>query len=191
MDEQVNGAGRRPEVAPLYRLGSNHSNASVFEDVEMAQDEVRKPTAIVCRPVFLIESLVCSYSPDLSQRACQRVPLHFRIANAPTPRRASRTTMKGRMGPRQSSNTLRTELCLSTLTTSLSTWATRQTSPRIVRLRMEVIEVMLCIEDPPLSRGLPFMLDFFERIVPGLTRPTAAMAESARNYTLLARTLLL
>ncbi|KAI1754422.1 hypothetical protein F4782DRAFT_29552 [Xylaria castorea] len=30
----------RPNVAPLYRLGSNQSNASVFEDVEMAHDEL-------------------------------------------------------------------------------------------------------------------------------------------------------
>ncbi|KAI0199076.1 hypothetical protein F4808DRAFT_434112 [Astrocystis sublimbata] len=30
----------RPDGAPLYRLGSNQSNASVFEDVEMAQDEL-------------------------------------------------------------------------------------------------------------------------------------------------------
>ncbi|KAI1367396.1 hypothetical protein F5Y08DRAFT_298411 [Xylaria arbuscula] len=40
MAEEGDVAGRRPEVAPLYRLGSNHSNASVFEDVEMAQDEL-------------------------------------------------------------------------------------------------------------------------------------------------------
>jgi hypothetical protein len=32
---------RRNSGRGLYRLESNHSRSSVFEDVEMAQDEVR------------------------------------------------------------------------------------------------------------------------------------------------------
>ncbi|KAI0977328.1 hypothetical protein F4678DRAFT_468531 [Xylaria arbuscula] len=39
-DDEVDAPERRPGVAPLYRLGSNQSNASVFEDVEMAHDEL-------------------------------------------------------------------------------------------------------------------------------------------------------
>ncbi|RYC55597.1 hypothetical protein CHU98_g10610 [Xylaria longipes] len=41
LDDNEDVAPRgRPNVAPLYRLGSNQSNASVFEDVEMAHDEL-------------------------------------------------------------------------------------------------------------------------------------------------------
>ncbi|KAI0540963.1 hypothetical protein GGR58DRAFT_458516 [Xylaria digitata] len=39
-DDEVVAPGGRPNGAGLYRLGSNHSNASVFEDVEMAHDEL-------------------------------------------------------------------------------------------------------------------------------------------------------
>ncbi|KAI1166378.1 hypothetical protein F5B18DRAFT_607041 [Nemania serpens] len=39
-DNEAGAPKRRPDVASLYRLGSNQSNSSVFEDVEMAQDEL-------------------------------------------------------------------------------------------------------------------------------------------------------
>lgn len=39
-DNEADAPGGRPNVAGLYRLGSNQSNASVFEDVEMAHDEL-------------------------------------------------------------------------------------------------------------------------------------------------------
>lgn len=45
--------------AAFYRADSNHSSASVFEDVEMAQDEVRlitpvdSPDVPACRPAQL------------------------------------------------------------------------------------------------------------------------------------------
>ncbi|KAI1355041.1 hypothetical protein F5Y01DRAFT_272143 [Xylaria sp. FL0043] len=39
-DDEDTAPGGRSDIAPLYRLGSNQSNASVFEDVEMAQDEL-------------------------------------------------------------------------------------------------------------------------------------------------------
>ncbi|KAI1312868.1 hypothetical protein F5Y03DRAFT_339520 [Xylaria venustula] len=39
-DDEATAPERRPGVAPLYRLGSNQSNTSVFEDVEMAHDEL-------------------------------------------------------------------------------------------------------------------------------------------------------
>ncbi|KAH8167765.1 hypothetical protein CIB48_g488 [Xylaria polymorpha] len=39
-DNEDVAPSRRPDVATLYRLGSNQSNASVFEDVEMAHDEL-------------------------------------------------------------------------------------------------------------------------------------------------------
>lgn len=45
-DGEVAAPGGRPDVATLYRLGSNQSNASVFEDVEMAHDEASNPAAI-------------------------------------------------------------------------------------------------------------------------------------------------
>ncbi|KAI0459760.1 hypothetical protein F5B21DRAFT_511042 [Xylaria acuta] len=40
VDDNEDVVPRGPDVAPLYRLGSNQSNASVFEDVEMAHDEL-------------------------------------------------------------------------------------------------------------------------------------------------------
>ncbi|KAI1131950.1 hypothetical protein F5Y10DRAFT_26423 [Nemania abortiva] len=39
-DNEADAPQARREGPPLYQLGSNHSNASVFEDVEMAHDEL-------------------------------------------------------------------------------------------------------------------------------------------------------
>lgn len=36
----ADGTGSRPQTPRLYRLGSNQSRTSIFEDVEMAHDEV-------------------------------------------------------------------------------------------------------------------------------------------------------
>jgi hypothetical protein len=44
-EDGPDGFGRRG----LYRLDSNQSSSSVFEDVEMAHDEVRRPT---CAPAL-------------------------------------------------------------------------------------------------------------------------------------------
>lgn len=40
VDSVVDEGPRRNGGSGLYRLGSNHSRSTVFEDVEMAQDEV-------------------------------------------------------------------------------------------------------------------------------------------------------
>ena len=71
---QANGRG-----PGLYRLNSNQSSTSIFEDVEMAQDEVRF-FAQFCLFKFeiLAETLRCSYIldplPKVYQRVCLRLP---------------------------------------------------------------------------------------------------------------------
>lgn len=62
----------------LYRLGSNMSRSSIFEDVEMAHEEVRRmPVGFEakCSDVSLNSSCI----PDLSPRACPRAYLPFLI----------------------------------------------------------------------------------------------------------------
>ncbi len=40
MDDDADSVSGRAELPKLYRLDSNQSSSSVFEDVEMAHDEV-------------------------------------------------------------------------------------------------------------------------------------------------------
>jgi hypothetical protein len=81
--------GARPGLG-LYRLDSNHSSSSIFEDVEMAHDEV---CLTVCGVSQSVANIYCSSTLVRLQRAFPAVSQPSRIdaVPAPIPRLASRT----------------------------------------------------------------------------------------------------
>ena len=81
----------------LYRLNSNQSSSSIFEDVEMAHDEVSLAVCGVSQP---LANIYRSSTPVRLQRVCPAVSQPSRIdaEPAPIPRQASHsmTTKRSR-----------------------------------------------------------------------------------------------
>lgn len=74
MDTGDDESARRtnPNVS-LYRLNSNRSSSSIFEDVEMAHEEVRCLLLDLIPPSIMANPCCESSSQDQSQRVCQPV----------------------------------------------------------------------------------------------------------------------